>query len=51
MPDLGRYAAEVLSAYAGTIFLLLVMVGGSIWKSKRVKQALAQVENRRGKSE
>ncbi len=50
MPDLGQYAAEVLSAYAGTIFLLMALVAGSVWKARRVRQALAEVEARRGKS-
>ncbi len=47
MPDLGKYAAEVLSAYA----LSLVLIGGLVlvtWlRARRVKRALEQAEARR----
>ena len=46
MPDLGKYAVEVLSAYA----ISLTLLGGLIWfswrKSRRVKAALKEVEAR-----
>lgn len=47
MPDLGKYAAEVLSAYA----LTLVLIGGLVlvtWlRARRVRRALEQAEARR----
>ena len=49
MPDLGTYAVPVLSAYAGTLGLLAVLVVGSIWKARRVARKLSTVEERRGK--
>ncbi|WP_224815197.1 heme exporter protein CcmD [Hasllibacter sp. MH4015] len=45
--DLGQYAAEVLSAYAGTLALLALLLIGSIWKARRVARHLADVEARR----
>lgn len=49
MPDLGPYAIEVLSAYAGTLLLLAVLVIASIWKARRVLRQLREAEARRGK--
>ena len=36
MPDLGKYADAVLSAYAVSIVLLVAIVGMSLWRGKRV---------------
>ncbi len=47
MPDLGRYATEVLMAYGGSIALLIAIVAASIWKARRVKRRLEVVEARR----
>jgi len=47
MPDLGSYATEVLSAYAGSILLLAVLVAGSVWKARKVLRQLRDAENRR----
>lgn len=47
MPDLGKYAEAVLSAYAVSIVLLLAIVGLSIWRARRVKAQLEDVEARR----
>lgn len=44
MPDLGRYATEVLSAYAVSILLLLAIIALSVRRYRRVKAALEQVE-------
>jgi heme exporter protein D len=44
MPDLGRYAVEVLSAYAVSIALLVIIVGASWRRYLRVRAALAEVE-------
>jgi heme exporter protein D len=49
MPDLGQYAVEVLSAYAASIALLLVIVIASVWKARRVLRKLSAVEERRGR--
>ncbi len=50
MPDLGRYAAEVLSAYAGTFVLLAALILASVWKSKRVLKQMREAEKRREKT-
>lgn len=47
MLDLGEYAVPVLSAYAGTIACLVVLVGASILRARRVAKRLAEVEARR----
>lgn len=47
MVDLGQYAVPVLSAYGGTIVCLLVLVGASVLRARRVAQKLADVEARR----
>jgi len=47
MPDLGRYAAEVLSAYAGSLVLLILLIAASIWKARQVRAKLDDVEARR----
>ncbi len=47
MPDLGKYAAEVLSAYAVTLVMLLAIVWLSIARARRVKRELEEVEARR----
>ena len=45
MPDLGKYAAEVLTAYGISISLLLVLVGVVMNRARRAKKALEDVEN------
>ncbi len=47
MPDLGRYAVEVLSAYGATILLLILLVLGSIWRARRVLRDLREAEARK----
>lgn len=46
MPELGKYAATVLSAYGVSILLLLALAGLSLWRARRVKAQLAEVEAR-----
>ncbi len=46
MPDLGKYGDTVLSAYGVSIALLIVLVGLSLWRGRRVRSALAEVEER-----
>lgn len=47
MPELGKYAAAVLSAYGVTLALLIVLVGLSLWRSAKVRRQLEEIENRR----
>ena len=47
MPELGKYSAEVLSAYGVTIVLLVAMCAMTWVRSHRVRRALEQAEARR----
>lgn len=47
MPELGKYAAEVLAAYAVTGVLLAGLVALTVLKSRRVARILREVEARR----
>jgi heme exporter protein D len=49
MVDLGKYADAVLSAYAVSIALIIALVVWTLWRSRKVKAALAEVEARREK--
>jgi heme exporter protein D len=49
MPDLGRYAVEVISAYVVSLGLLSALVCWVMWRAARVRAALAAVEARQGK--
>ncbi|WP_445285961.1 heme exporter protein CcmD [Yoonia sp. 208BN28-4] len=44
MPDLGKYAFEVLLAYGASLSLLGVLVLYCVVRSRRAKAALAKVE-------
>ncbi|PJE27050.1 heme exporter protein D [Pseudooceanicola antarcticus] len=46
MPELGKYAATVLSAYGVSLLLLLALTGVSLWRARRVRAELAEVEAR-----
>ncbi len=48
MPDLGKYADTVLSAYGVSIALLLVLVWLSLRASRKAKEALAKVDRKNG---
>jgi len=50
MPDLGTYAVPVLSSYAVSLGLLIAVVLASVWKARRVRARLEQVETRRGRT-
>lgn len=50
MPDLGKYAVEVLGSYAATMMLIAGLVALSFWQRARVKRALAEVEARQEKA-
>ncbi len=46
MPDLGRYAVEVMSAYAISILLIALLVVWSLVRAVRVRRALDEAEAR-----
>ncbi|WGW03255.1 heme exporter protein CcmD [Tropicibacter oceani] len=46
MPDLGKYAGAVLSSYALSILLIVVLVVASVLRARKVKAELAQIEER-----
>ncbi len=47
IPDLGKYAGPVLSAYGVAIVLLVGLVVVSIWRARKVKAALEWIEGKR----
>ena len=51
MPDLGKYAASVLSAYGASIVLLAGFVWLSLRAGRKARAELAEVEKRREKSD
>lgn len=51
MPDLGKYAATVLSAYAASIVLLVALVVLTLWQGARMKRALEAIETRVSKGD
>jgi len=46
MPDLGKYAVEVLLAYGISLVLLAGIVWASWARARRVSRALAEIEAR-----
>ncbi len=48
MPDLGKYAVEVLSAYGVSLVLLAVLVLASVRSARRARSDLLAAEERRG---
>lgn len=48
MPDLGKYATEILSAYGISILILGVLVWASIARARRSKARLEEVERKHG---
>ena len=50
IPDLGKYATEVLAAYGVSITLLVLIVGVSLRRSRKVRAQLDAVEARREQS-
>ncbi len=51
LPDLGKYSFAVLGSYVATVVLIVGLVALSLWQRARVKQALAEVEARQGKTD
>lgn len=46
MPDLGKYAVEVLSSYGITLALLAVLSTISLTRARRMRRDLAALEQR-----
>jgi heme exporter protein D len=46
MPDLGKYATDVLSAYAIALILLIGLVTLSLRQSRQARRALDEIEKR-----
>ena len=46
MPDLGKYAADVLSAYAVSIVILLGLIVLSLRQSTRARKRLEEAEDK-----
>ena len=45
-PDLGKYGETVLSAYAASLLLLGVLVVLTLWRGKRVRRMMEDLEQR-----
>jgi len=46
IPDLGKYAETVLSAYAASLLLLAVIVLFSLIRGRRIRAKMKQIEDR-----
>ena len=46
MPELGKYAETVLSAYAVSLVLLVALIWISIRRAKKIKKQLESVESK-----
>lgn len=46
IPELGKYAGAVLSSYAISLGLIVLLVAVSVIRARKVKRALDQVEQR-----
>ena len=44
MPDLGKYAVEVLSAYGVSLGLLALLLGVTLMRGRRARAALREAE-------
>jgi heme exporter protein D len=44
MPDLGKYAVEVVSAYGASLLLLAVLLGFTLRRGRKARAELAQIE-------
>ena len=47
MPELGKYAAEVLAAYGVSLLLLAGLVGLRLNKGRKARATLADIEARK----
>ncbi|WP_420586741.1 heme exporter protein CcmD [Ruegeria sp.] len=46
IPDLGKYADTVLWSYAASIALLVLLIGYSIARGRRVRAEMEKIEER-----
>lgn len=46
IPDLGKYASDVLAAYAVALFLIICLVGLTLRQSAKSRAALKDAEHR-----
>ncbi len=46
LPDLGKYGDTVLSAYGASLALLVLLVGMSLWRGRKVRAEMARIEQR-----
>ncbi|KIC44734.1 hemagglutination activity protein [Ruegeria sp. ANG-S4] len=46
MPDLGKYADTVLSAYGASLILLVVLVAFSLVRGRKVRAEMEKIEQR-----
>lgn len=47
IPDLGKYAGTVLSAYAATIVLLVILVVWTLYRGRKVRAEMAELERKK----
>lgn len=50
MPELGKYAVEVVSAYAASLALLAVLVLWTLRRGRAARADLTRAEQERGKN-
>lgn len=50
MPDLGKYATAVLSSYAAAIALLVLLVLITLYRGRKARRDLQQIEDRQVKN-
>jgi len=46
IPDLGKYADTVLSAYGASILLLIALVVFSVLRGRKMRAEMEKIENR-----
>ena len=46
IPELGKYAGAVLSAYGVSFVLLALIVGASVWRARNIRAQLKDIEDR-----
>ncbi|WP_372572991.1 heme exporter protein CcmD [Ruegeria jejuensis] len=46
MPDLGKYADAVLSSYALSLLMLVLLVALSLWRGRKVRAEMEKTEAR-----
>jgi heme exporter protein D len=47
IPDLGKYAFAVLASYGVSAVVLGALIGASLWRGARLREALRRVEAQR----